>query len=71
MTARWEVGSLYHKSFPSVWRDDKSMWGFQVKVLLKLENRVTKASFAKLSSFKPSYWSSQSAQHLHIQEASE
>lgn len=46
-------------------------WGFQVKVLLKLENRVTKASFAKLSSFKPSYWSSQSAQHLHIQEASE
>lgn len=25
MTARWEIGSLYHKSFPSVWRDDISM----------------------------------------------
>lgn len=45
--------------------------GVQVKVLLKLESRVTKTSFAKLSPFKPSSWSLQSAQHLHIQEASE
>lgn len=46
-------------------------WGVQVKVLLKLENRVAKTSFAKLSPFKQSSWSSQSAQHFHIQEASE
>ena len=46
-------------------------WGIQVKVLLKLENRVAKTSFAKPSPFKQSPWSSQNAQHLHIQESSE